>query len=200
MIKNWRDQMADEMGVPSYHVLPVKTIKALTSDLPHNMADLKKIAGIGKVKAAAFGIEILNIIAEHSGRKLDLTTSEADDELEKTSSKSEKPVKGQSFRLSLKMFHEGMSVSEIAAARSMAISTIEGHLAIFVKRGEIEPAGLVEPQKIEFITKYFTDSKNPKLGPAKAALGDQITYSELKIVLNSLFFKGLIEDVKEENA
>lgn len=199
LIKNWRDQMADEMGVPSYHVLPVKTIKALTSDLPHNMADLKKIAGIGKVKAAAFGSEILNIIAEHTGRKLDLTTSEADDELESKSSKSIKPAKGQSFELSLKMFREGMSVSEIAEARNMAISTIEGHLAMYVKRGEIEPSGLVEPQKIELITKYFTDSKNPKLGPAKAALGDQITFSELKIVLNSLFFKGLIEALKEEN-
>ena len=191
--------MADEMGVPSYHVLPVKTIKALTSDLPHNMADLKKIAGIGKVKAAAFGNEILNIIAEYTGRKLDLTTPDEDNEPEKTTTKTVKPAKGQSFGLSLKMFHEGMSVSEIAAARSMAISTIEGHLAMYVKRGEIEPSGLVEPQKIELITKYFTDSKNPKLGPAKAALGDQITYSELKIVLNSLFFKGLIEELKEEN-
>jgi hypothetical protein len=38
IIKNWRDQLADEMGVPVYQVLPVKTIKAIAAELPYNLA------------------------------------------------------------------------------------------------------------------------------------------------------------------
>jgi hypothetical protein len=88
-------------------------------------------------------------------------------------------------------------MSQIAEARGMAISTIEGHLAIFVKKGDIDPKELVDPLKIELITKYFIDSKNPKLGTAKSELGNQITFGELRIVLNALIFNGLIEEGKD---
>lgn len=197
VIKNWRDQMADEMGVPSYHILPVKTIRALAAEMPRTVAELRKINGIGKVKAAAFGNEILNLIAEQTGKKPDLAIPEEDVESENKSSRPAKPIKGQSFGLTLKMFREGMSMSQIAEERGMAISTIEGHLAIFVKKGEIDPKELVDPLKIELITKYFTDSKNPKLGAAKSELGNKITFGELRIVLNALIYKRLIEEVKE---
>ncbi|MBW6490200.1 MAG: helix-turn-helix domain-containing protein [Lentimicrobium sp.] len=194
LIRNWRDQLADEMGVPAYQVLPVKTIRELASELPSTLLELKKIKGIGKVKTIAFGKQILEIIAGYTGRKYDLNDLTAiQEENEKPDKKSSKPEKGQSNKISLDMFREGKSVEEIARERGMAISTIEGHLAFFVRKGEIEPFGLVEQGKLELITDYFKKSETSNLGEAKSSLGDQVTYSELRLVLNYLIYKGLFE-------
>lgn len=198
LIKKWRDQMADEMSVPAYQILPVKTIREIAAEQPASLRELQKIKGIGKVKTVAFGDQILEIVAGYTGRKPEPDeTAYGHEENGKPENVSSKPEKGQSKKISLDMFREGKGIEEIARERGMAISTIEGHLALYARTGEIDPNGLVEPKKMKLITDYLKNSKNSNLGDAKSALGDQVTYGELKLVLNYLIFKGLFETDRE---
>ena len=201
ILKNWRDQLADEMGVPSYHVLPVKTMKAIASELPANLARLKKIKGIGQIKASAFGTEILEIVAGHTGIKPDLSLQIEDDidEDDRAKEKSTKPVKGQSAVTSFELFKAGKSVQAIATEREMAASTIEGHLATFVKSGEIDIEGLVEADKMELIVGYFKTAETQRLGEAKSALGNEVSFSEIRLVLNYMIAKQMLEEERHDS-
>ncbi|MDY0102910.1 MAG: helix-turn-helix domain-containing protein [Lentimicrobium sp.] len=198
IIKNWRDQMADEMGVPVYQVLPVKTIKDIATELPVNLSQLRNIKGIGKVKAAAFGSEILELVAGHTGRKVDSSfdSEVIEDDLPEPE-KSKKPAKGATFELTLQLFKSGMDKEAIAKERGMAVSTIEGHLARFVKAGEIALEDLMESDKIEKIIHYFINAETQRLGEAKVALGDEVSFSDIRIVLNHMIYKGLIEEERQ---
>ena len=70
----------------------------------------------------------------------------------------------------------------------MAVSTIEEHLAHFIGKGEIGLEKLVSPETKAIISDWYLQNPTLALGPAKAELGDGVTYSELKFVLKYLMF------------
>jgi hypothetical protein len=76
----------------------------------------------------------------------------------------------------------------------MAASTIEGHLAHYVGTGELDINLLLTPDKIKLISTYFSNTQSKSLGDAKAALGDKVTYSELRFVLKYMEFTGKTEE------
>lgn len=92
------------------------------------------------------------------------------------------------------MFCQGMSCEEIAAERRLALSTVENHIAELVQKGNIHPKDLMEQEKIELITEYFTEVDDLRLGPAKEVLGDEISYSELRWMRSWMLGQQIIED------
>ncbi len=83
----------------------------------------------------------------------------------------------------------GKTIPEIAKERSMAVSTIEGHLAWFVGTGKLELNKLLSGEKIEMILKQMKDNDSKEMGPVKTVLGDKVSWSELRFVANHLKFK-----------
>jgi len=69
LLKEFRDNKAAEKGWPVYLVLPLKTMRALSNQLPSNMQELKKIHGFGKAKLDNFGEEILELIENFKKNK-----------------------------------------------------------------------------------------------------------------------------------
>jgi uncharacterized protein YpbB len=138
------------------------------------------------------------LVAGHSGRKADLTPQmEGMEDDVPFAEKPKKPAKGETFTITFQLFKSGMDKEAIAKERGMAVSTIEGHLARFVKTGEIGLDGLIDPDKIEKVTQYFNQAETQKLGEAKAALGDEISFSDLRFVLNHMICSGLIEEERQ---
>jgi hypothetical protein len=108
-----------------------------------------------------------------------------DPDLQKTGSgASEKTEKGGSNKVTLELFREGKGIEEIAALRSMAISTIEGHLAPFVLTGEVDVAELVPAEKVEAILSLITELGNAGAGVLKTRLGADYSFHEIRVVLN----------------
>jgi hypothetical protein len=68
----------------------------------------------------------------------------------------------------------------------MAITTIESHLAHFVGTNEISIDKLVDPLKKVVIITYFEEAKSISLSEAKAKLGEEYTYAEIRFVLKHL--------------
>jgi hypothetical protein len=183
-LKTWRNSKAEELNnVPVFMIIQQKTMADLVNNLPVTKADLKKIKGLGKKKIQQWGSEIIEIITKYTSEN-NIETAEGEVEMPE----EEKPVKVNSKLLSLELLIAGKTIQEIAIERSMAPSTIEGHLANFIRTGELDVLKLVEPEKINIITAYFLANNNALLGPAKAALGEQVTYAELRFVLNHLKF------------
>jgi uncharacterized protein YpbB len=90
------------------------------------------------------------------------------------------------------MFRGGKTIPEIAHERALSIPTIEGHLADFVKDGKIDVLSVVSLEKYNLISDYLIQHKKSSMSKAIQDLGRETTYSELRFVLNSLIFTGLI--------
>jgi hypothetical protein len=185
ILRNWRDNKADEQNVHFNIILPQKIMIQIVTQLPRTTSALKAIKGFGKKKTTLFGKEILAIISaylkEKNIEKPKQNIENEDDEL---------PVKKESKQISFELFKSGQTIEEIAKTRDMAASTIEGHLAQFVGTGEIELSQLVDNEKASKIIDYFSKTKNFQLGPAKTKFGDDVSYSELRYVLKYLQYKG----------
>ncbi|MDR3134424.1 MAG: helix-turn-helix domain-containing protein [Prevotellaceae bacterium] len=101
--------------------------------------------------------------------------------------KKEKAPKGETQRITLQLFRSGKTIAEIAKERNFAVSTIEGHLAAFVRTGEVPVTDLVPPEKIAVIlplVKSIVNGTNTGLSSIKEQLGRNYSYMEIKAVLN----------------
>lgn len=105
---------------------------------------------------------------------------------EKKARPTEKLKKGITQRISLDLYKENKSISEIAELRGLAMTTVENHLASFVGTGEIELRDLVPPEKIEPILAAIRESGDSLLSPVKEKLGVAFSYLEIKAVKQSM--------------
>lgn len=187
-LKDWRTEKAEEEGLPIYMVMPQKTLMDVIHFMPASALALQEIKGFGKKKVKKYGDEIIAIIKEYCHENdLEITPEQL-----KTSDEPEKPKKPDTKQVTFDLYKAGKTLAEIAEERSMAVSTIEGHLAHFVGTGELDVSQFVASDKISLISEYFANTDTYHLGPAKAALGDDVSYGELKLVLKHLEFKKVI--------
>lgn len=96
--------------------------------------------------------------------------------------KNQKAKKGDSYKLSLKLYNDGMTVEEIASERGLATSTVEGHLLMAVKNEALSIYEFTETEKVEIILKEL-EKEGQKLSDIKANLGDSYTYNEIRAVM-----------------
>ena len=179
MLKKWRDDLAAENDVPVYQVLPQKVLTDLVNKLPSNFEELESIKGIGKVKVKQYGNELLTMIADFCERKdISQTPFQV---LIKT--KSEKV---DTKKLSLHLFKEGKTVTEIAEIRGFTASTIETHLTHYIETGEVNIYDFMDKTKVEKIQEYILENKPASMNDTKAALGNDVSYGEIKAVMKFL--------------
>ncbi len=175
-IKAWRARKAEESGISLSRVISQKSMVEISDDLPATLSELKSIKGLGGKKMQQFGKEILEMTIAYrkeTGMELPLNAEK-------------EPLKAilDTKHTSLALFKSGKNITDIARERQLAVTTIEGHLAHFVGKGELDINKLVEQDKREAITRQITKSDTPSLSGLKAALGDQYTYAEIRYVLS----------------
>ncbi|MCU0456313.1 MAG: helix-turn-helix domain-containing protein [Bacteroidales bacterium] len=177
LLKEWRSHKAKETGLPHFRILHQKAIVTLSNELPPTLASLNRVKGIGKKKADAYGRELLEIIREYcKNENIDLP--EYQDDERGISERKKKDTK----KTSLDLFKEGWSIPQIAEERKLSITTIEGHLAHYVSTGEIPVNKLVSQESIDLISARFNGSDDLKMGPVKEALGESVSWSEIRFV------------------
>jgi hypothetical protein len=97
--------------------------------------------------------------------------------------KAKKKEKGESHSISLRMFKEGMSIPDIAAARNLVVGTIEGHLTSFITSGEIDVLDLVEEIKLQKILSILNSQPSLHSSAIREQLGEQFTYGEIRAAI-----------------
>lgn len=179
ILKEWRDNKAEQFDVPEFHILPKKTMHELVKKLPITTAELKAIHGIGSVKVKEFGAELLELIDTYC-KENNIARDET------LTIEKPKPDKVNTKQLTFDLYKSGKSIEEISRERNLAVTTIEGHIAYFVSTGEIPINELVDEYKIILITSFYEKMGECTLSEAKAALTDDIEWGELKLVVGHL--------------
>ncbi|MEY5047928.1 MAG: hypothetical protein RLZZ175_1287 [Bacteroidota bacterium] len=110
--------------------------------------------------------------------------------------KKEKQARGETQKISLRLFKEGKTIPEIAEERSLTVGTIEGHLGTFIVTGEISVLDIVSQEKMNVILEEIKKiDEEPILSSAiKTVLGDDYSYGEIRAVLaHNEYLKSLSE-------
>ena len=79
------------------------------------------------------------------------------------------------------LYKPGKSVAEIAVVRNLTQQTIEGHLAYYVKTGDINIEKLISVEKLTMIKPLLEDFNN--ISSIKEKLGGVVSYGEIRLVL-----------------
>ena len=183
-LKNIRRDIALHENVPAYIILSDATLMELATYLPQSLDEMRLISGFGDVKLARYGREFLLPVKNYCERnKLVSKINQKNPKRERKVNVARSSSPGRTSdtaRESLNLFRSGKTVGEIATLRTLAPTTIEGHLSFYVYRGEVDIRALVGPEKQAVIQETVNSYGAEKLGPLKEVLGEAYSYGEIK--------------------
>lgn len=109
-------------------------------------------------------------------------------EREKKPKVEKKPTHISTYEL----YQEGKTIEEIADARVLSVTTIEGHFVKLIGEGKVAIIDLLSPDKIQELKDFFDGLANVDkmlLSDIKNAAGDRFTWSEIKLYRGHLEYK-----------
>jgi hypothetical protein len=203
-LRKVRELICAKKDLPIYIVAGSNTIDEMALYLPQTLTELRKISGFGDAKVKQYGQQFLDVIVAYS-KENDLSSLIHEkspkrerkglpaDRQDRNNLPDERPVKtgtgkkkGDTHAESFRLFKEGKTMAEIAKERNLAVSTIESHLARFVKWGDIKIDELVSREKLILIEAALTDFKGSSIISVKQQLSDEISFGEIRLVMAGL--------------
>ncbi|MBK7553608.1 MAG: AAA family ATPase [Flavobacteriales bacterium] len=100
----------------------------------------------------------------------------------KAGGKKDKPAKGSTYEATYSLRKEGLTLEEIAAKRSMAKSTIEGHFARGIAEGALDIDGLMPEAERDAIADWMRENPKDGLNGAAGHFDGRFSYGQLRIV------------------
>jgi len=183
LIKNWRDAKAHENNLSHYMVLPLKTMRALSNQVPTTTEELKMIHGLGRKKLENYGSELLELINDYNkDHKLNVVRPEPDP-------LPKKEPKIPTHEISFNLWKQYKDVEKVAQERGFVYSTILKHLSHYVGNGSLDINELVDSQKVKTIMEVFEKDIDIPLSDALQIVGDDITYDDLRLVKHYMYYK-----------
>jgi ATP-dependent DNA helicase RecQ len=182
-LRQLRAGIAQEENVPPYVIFSDATLMELATYLPQTLSDMRTISGFGEVKLARYGSQFLRVVKDYcKEHQLESRVSQKQVRRQRQAT-AVRDKTTDTKKQSLELFQQGKSIDEIAELRSMASTTIEGHLAHFVYNGTLKINELVTEEKTETILQAIREAGgNMGLTPLKQKLGDRYSYGEIRLV------------------
>lgn len=183
ILRRKRDEICSAKNLPIYRVVSNSGIEEMALCLPQSREALKNISGFGEIKSRQFGDEFIDIIRGYCEEH---NLHEALEALPVKGKKKKNPLvqkNSDTRQTTLELFRQGKSVSEIAAERKLTISTIEGHLSVFVKSGDVNVDEIVSAAKQETIDSAIKMLGSNEIKPIFEFCGGLVSYGEIRLVL-----------------
>lgn len=191
-LTEWRTAKTREMNVPAYVIMQQKALMGIVNLLPDTPGALEAIPYFGAKGVEKYGLEILGIVRKYM-KENQLERPEIKDMLisdsgenaarQRKAEKQKKEEKKDTRLVSYEMFCQGMNIDEIAKARDLVSGTIAGHLEYYVRSGKIKVEKVVKAEKLAKIRKYLDEHQYQGIYAIKVALGDDVSYADIKFVL-----------------
>jgi len=193
-LKLVRRDIAINDNVPPYIILSDATLVDMATYLPQSLDELRMISGFGDVKLARYGREFLLPVKNYCGKHgLSSKINQKQPKRERLSRSEKSGGKPNATQQeTYELYKSGVSIIEIASLRNLSPVTIEGHLAFFIEKGELDIETVVKKEKIPFIQDVVEKYGDDKLSPLKELLGDDYSYGEIKAVISWMKLKAKV--------
>ena len=179
-LKAWRVQQAAQEGVEHYRVLHQRVLIQVATELPQTLNALMRIKGVGKHTAEKYGTQLTAMVSDYC-RKHGIEARQTAPQ----SNAGQQPKK-DTKQTSYELYRQGKGIKEIAKQRGLTSGTIEGHLAHYVGLGQLDVADMVAAEKIAVIKQAIDVKGRDSMSLIKEQLGDEVSYGEIRLVLESL--------------
>ena len=187
-LRKVRTAFAKSENVPPYVVFSDATLAEMATYLPQVDWEMRRISGVGDLKAEKYGADFLLEIVKycrdhHLGSRMAAKSPKRE-----RRPRIRRDTSGRdTYRISLDMYRAGRPVAEIAKERGVTATTIENHLIRFIPSGEVRLDVFVSDDRVEPIRAAILKcGDSTALSPIKEILGDDYSYSEIKAVLASM--------------
>lgn len=164
-----RLKIARDEGIPAYLIFNDATLKEMEKERPMTDDEFMQINGVGRKKMQDYGFQFIKEIIAFSK--------------EKRTPKKRK--KGNTYKETLVLYKEGLSVEEISKKRELALTTIYSHLAKLYTNGEdIDLSRFVDKKDIELVRKAKEELGNPEtLKPYYEHFEESLDYWTIRFAL-----------------
>jgi ATP-dependent DNA helicase RecQ len=186
-LKKLRNRIAHEENVPAYLIFSDSSLLDLSTYLPLTKNDLPRMSGFGAYKIERYGEPFLEKIQDYCNEHSLSTRIE----LKQPTGRTKKQVApreraSDTKRISYELYRSGKTIKEVAAERSLAITTIETHLSYYITSGELDVNDFVPPDKQELIASATEKYGRLSLKLLKDNLPEEISYMEIRMTVASL--------------
>jgi len=183
-LRKLRDAICSKTDLPIYIVAGSNTLHEMARYLPQTLTELRKISGFGDAKVEKYGQSFLDLINNYSREKgLSSLISEKTPKREGKKNSTDKKAKPDTKAESFKLYQRGMSVADIARERNLTTQTIEGHLAHYIRQGEISINELISREKLVIIEPLISDYSGGSINAIKEKVGKSIGFGEIKLAI-----------------
>lgn len=182
-LKKLRNTIAHEENVPAYLIFSDSSLIDLATYLPFTTEDLSKISGFGVYKIEKYGEAFLTQVQDYCNEYGLDTRIELKQPKRERKSKLPRERETDTKKISLDLYQSGMSIEDIAAQRSLSVSTIETHLSYYISSGKLNIADFVSAEKQEQIQTALAKHGKGSLRLLKENLPDQISYGAIRFTI-----------------
>ncbi|MGH9647835.1 MAG: RecQ family ATP-dependent DNA helicase, partial [Bryobacteraceae bacterium] len=178
-LQEWRRDTAREKKVPAFVVMHDTTLDELCRRRPSTLAELKRVRGIGDVKAEVYGPGILQALRNFAAGAR--TTAAVAREV---------PAGEETLRL----LREGRTLEEVARIRDRQMSTVVGTVANLVETGrmKLDPRW-ISPEAQPLIEAACLAKGVESLREIKDAVPAYVSYNDIRLVIAGLKAEGKVE-------
>jgi len=176
ILRKLRYDISKEDEVPAYVIFSDAALRQMEILRPMSEEEFLAIDGVGKTKLEKYGSEFINAIVEFQNNKKKNTKKES-----------------STYKTTLELYKNGLSVQEISEQRNLGVSTIVSHLAkLYLDGADIDVSQFVSDEEVEELQKAKTTLENP------SALKSYYDYFEEKIAYDKIRFGLAILENKKQ--
>ncbi len=177
-----RKQFSEQYKVPPFTIFPDATLVEMCTVRPQSLDQMLHIKGIGEYKLERYGQAFLDVILQFEDDEAASLQGQkaASKQAESTVSEDKIP----SHEMTLALYNEGLSLSEIARQRGLGEITIQKHLIRCAAEGlGLDWSVLIPSDQEPVIVEAIKAVGSEKLKPIKEMCPDHIEYITISAVI-----------------
>jgi ATP-dependent DNA helicase RecQ len=192
VIRSWRRSRADARGMPPFTIFHDSTLRELCRVRPSSLETLRLVTGIGDTKLRDFGAELVALLRSHCSAK----GVSMDVPVMNSRPRTAEPAKlSATAEASFPLFRRGASIDQVKQKLERATSTVMEYLCAFIRDERpksIEP--WVSPEVQARVLSAARQVGALRLKPIFVALGEQVPYDAIRVVLAHAQVTGELEE------
>nr|WP_315232580.1 DNA helicase RecQ [uncultured Flavobacterium sp.] len=167
-LRKLRYEISKEEEVPAYVIFSDAALRQMETERPMSDTELLAIDGVGKAKLEKYGDAFIKAIIDFQKSKVVRKKKEA-----------------TTYKETLELYKNGLSVEEIAQKRKLGLSTIMSHLAkLYVDGAEVDLNPFISKEEVSQIAEAQIKLESPNaLKPYFDYLEEKIDYGKIRLAL-----------------
>ncbi|PIF63075.1 MULTISPECIES: DNA helicase RecQ [unclassified Flavobacterium] len=167
-LRKLRYEISKEEEVPAYVIFSDAALRQMETERPMSDTELLAIDGVGRAKLEKYGDAFIKAIIDFQKSKVVRKKKEA-----------------TTYKETLELYKNGLSVEEIAQKRKLGLSTIMSHLAkLYVDGAEVDLNPFISKKEVSQIAEAQIKLESPNaLKPYFDYLEEKIDYGKIRLAL-----------------